>query len=373
MPGHYRWNASRDAWEVVVDLGTIGGRRRRRTRLVRGSEDEAKEVLADMLREVQEGVLPSSQTVAWYLMRWIEGRRDNLKPTGYQAYERAIRLHIAPRIGRVRLDKLTAVDLQALYADLRKAGLAPKYVRFVHATLRKALGDAERMRLLRYNPAAAVEPPRVPPRRELRTLTPQEAAMVLAAAKDERHGDLIIVALLTGLRLGELLALTWSDVDLDGAMIHVSKSVFVSRQTGVVVGPPKTKYGVRDVALVPQAVAALRRQKRTVAEMRLAAGPRWHDHDLVFPARDGRHLAPQAVSHRWEHIRRRLGLDGVRFHDLRHTWVTLSLIAGGDPLTVSREAGHASPGFTLDVYGHLTVEAQRRRADLLSKLLGGEG
>ena len=171
------------------------------------------------------------------------------------------------------------------------------------------------------------------------------------------------------MRRGELLGLRWQDVDLDGAVLNIQQTAQRIRGTGIVFRQPKTRLSRRAIALSAEAVAVLRRQRRTQAEGRLLAGAAYEDRDLVFATGLGSPLGPENVLRTWYGVVEAAGLPGLRVHDLRHAHATLMLGKGIHPKIVSERLGHASVNITLDTYSHVLPGLQAAAADALDALL----
>jgi len=191
-----------------------GGIRRRKTIYGRTREQVAKALRA-ALEDRDVGVVPvdGRLTVGGFLRLWLEGARPTLRARSWERYEEHVRLYIGPAVGRLRLKQLTPAHLQRMYADLLKRGLSPSTVRRAHAALHRALRQAVRWRLLPTNVAGLVDPPQAV-RRQMAALTPDQARQLLSAAQGSRLEALHVLAVTAGLRLGEVLALRWADVNL---------------------------------------------------------------------------------------------------------------------------------------------------------------
>jgi integrase len=336
------------------------------------TRQEAARKLAAALRD-QEGGLPvvsGKQTVGQYLTVWLDATRAALRPKTWRGYEQFVRLHIAPAIGSVGLVKLTPQHVQLLYAKKLEEGLSSSSVHHLHAVLHRALDAALRLGLVQRNVCDIVEVPRMR-HYEMTTLSEEQAQRLLNAATGERLEALYVVALATGMRQGELLALTWRDVDLESASLHVRSTVHVTRD-GYVFAEPKTKYSRRAIALSPIAVSALRSHRVRQVEERLRAGQAWEDLDLVFPNSVGRPIDGINLLKYWFYpLLERAGLPRMRFHDLRHTAATLLLGRGVNPKIVSEMLGHSHVSVTLGIYSHVLPHMQREAAKAMNDALGG--
>jgi integrase len=214
-----------------------------------------------------------------------------------------------------------------------------------------------------------------PPRKahvEVVALTVEEARALLAAAAGNRLEVLFTLALKTGMRRGELLALRWEDVDLDKGVLQVRGTLRRTR-AGLRIGTPKTAASRRRVVLSPSSVAALRRHLARQVEERRAAGGLWQDHGLVFPNTLGRPMEPRCLlSDVYRPLLERAGLPPITFHALRHTAATLLLAEGEHPKVVQELLGHAQVSITLDRYSHMTPRLMSNAAALMDRLLDGE-
>ena len=262
-----------------------------------------------------------------------------------------IALHVLPHLGDRRQTALQPLDLERLYRRMPDVGLAPSTVRITHKIVHKALADAVRLGYLAANPADRAAPPRVVQATAGTVLGPEEARRLLEAARGDRLEALVVLALTTGMRQGELLALRWRDVDLDGGTVRVTGTL-VRLDGEYRIQEPKTASSRRAVKLGELASAALRAHRQRQLEERLRAGPAWHDLDLVFCREDGYYLNARSAVKWLDELLKRAGIRKVRFHDLRHTAATLALASGVDVRTTGALLGHASAKMTLDVYSH---------------------
>jgi integrase len=203
----------------------------------------------------------------------------------------------------------------------------------------------------------------------MRVLDRSEALMLLSAAEDTPLQPLIHLALATGARLGELLALRWCDVDSENGTLRIVRSAQRLPGRGIVFHAPKTHRSIRPVALSPSSLRVLKAQRASQAEDRLAAGALYAQDDRVFADALGQPLDGTAVTKRFQQQARDAGLGHLRFHDLRHTAATLMLAAGTHPKIVSERLGHATVNITLDTYSHVLPDMQREAALVIDNLL----
>jgi integrase len=377
-------------WYFVVDGGSgPDGQRRQVKRRGFRTKALAQEEL-DKLRgkaRTASYVPPSKLTVKEYLTQWLAGL--GLRASTRDGYRRNLD-YVIPVLGGRRLDSLTALDLDALYASLLASGrrqkpygpLSARTVRYIHTTLSKALSDAVRKDILSRNVAEAASPPRAkdtkPP--EMAWWTPAELSTFLTMTDSELLGPLFRVTAMTGMRRGEICGLRWVDVELDKARIEVRRQLLVVRTPGASDGgllfsdKTKTADGRRAIDLGPSTVATFRSLRKRQAEERLAMGAGWvNEHGLVFTEPDGRPLDPESVARVFARRVAKSKLPRVRFHDLRHTHAAHLIAAGEQPLVISKRLGHSSTSFTLDKYGHLFKDAGSQAAIAVEAMVDGAG
>jgi len=277
---------------------------------------------------------------------------------------------VIPRIGSVHLIKLRPLHVQQLYARLRengradgRGGLADKSLLQTHRILAEALKHAVGLQLVHQNVCQMVKAPQVR-RKEVRTLSPDETRIVVdaATADDSVYGDAIVLAIHTGMRLGELLGLKWEDVDPDQERLTVKRSLQHLDKDGFVFQQPKTPKSRRSMPLGPTALEALKRLRRRQVEERLSVGPGYKEQGLVLASAVGTPISPANVRRAFERILKAAGVERLRFHDLRHTHASLLLARGIHPKVVSERLGHASIAITLDTYSHVLPSLQEEAA-----------
>ena len=334
------------------------------------SRQEVAGRLSEALRDQAKGlpIVGEKQTLAQYLASWLEIAKLTIRASTWWRYEELTRVHILPTLGSLPLSRLTAQHANALYAAKLGEGLSPTTVRYIHVTLHRALGEALRLGLVQRNVTDFASPPRKS-RRKMQVLSPEQARMLLRAAADDPLEALYLLAFTTGMRQGELLSLKWTDVDLEAAHVQVRSSLRKGKE-GFVFSEPKTSSSRRKVALTATAVVALERHRERQLEQRMAYGPLWQNHDLVFPDTLGMPFNGVTLLRReFVPLLKRAGLPMMRFHDLRHTAATLMLLKGVHPKIVSEMLGHASVSITLDLYSHVLPNMQREAAETMDRLL----
>jgi len=373
--GHIRPQGE-GSWEIKFDLGRdpLTGRRVTKYVTFRGTKRKAQEELTRLLGQRNEGtyIEPTKMTVAQYLHHWLEAdieRRVAARTAG--RHRGIVERNIIPKIGHVPVRKLTPAHIEAFEAELQregwvkarakkkltegeealakeKRGLSAQTVLHVHRTLSQALGHAVRLGVLFKNPARQVKPPR-PPSREIKIFDKGEIATVISAAKGTGLYVPVLVAVTTGVRRGELLALRWSDIDLKASTLTVNQSL--ERIKGKFeFKAPKTKTSRRTISLPAVTVEALREHYRAQLEERLKLGLGRDHRGLVFSRLDGQPLDADTLSKSFRRLVVTARVTPITFHGLRHTHISHLLMEGVHVKVVSERAGHANVNITLGVY-----------------------
>lgn len=355
-------------WMAQISMG-VGADGKRVRRTVYGwTKKEVQDQLAKLQGQKFDGTLskPGKTTLADFLNRWLEDVvRLNVRDRTYDCYRRTIEKHISPKIGGVRVDKLATAQIEWFYADLERAGVGARTRQLCHAVLRQALQKAVRWNLVSRNACEGVEAPRVK-KQEIHPLTVEQVGILLSAAKGDRLETLYTTAVTTGMRLGELFGLQWSDVDLDGGAILV-RHALQELNGKLTLTEPKTAKSRRRVDLPQMTIdALLEHRKRQFAAGHLASG-------YVFTNTDG---GPLRRSHfhrsNYKPMLTRAGLPEIRFHDLRHSAATSLLLAGVHPKIVADRLGHSKIGITMDLYSHVLPSMQKDAADRINQLFSAK-
>src|SRR6266581_3989005 len=279
---------------------------------------EVQEQLKTALHQQQQGMLATGpqQTMKQFLTQWLQDHESSIRVRSYERYEELVRLHIVPALGRHQLQKLTAQQVQAFYTKKLNEGLSPTTVNGLHAVLHKALDDAVRLGILARNVCDAVSPPRRA-HFEIQPLSTEQSQQLLAAAKGHNMEALFVLALTTGMRRGEILALKWQDIDFDQNSLQVRRIFTRSKGHRYVLAEPKTEKSRRNVILPSMTVDLLKQHRMNQQQAKSEAGEYWQTNDLVFCTALGTPLNPNKVIERFETVLKRAGLPHIRFHDLR--------------------------------------------------------
>jgi integrase len=358
-------------WAGQLSLGAGRNGARQRHNVYGRTRNEVVDKMRRAKNRVAEGMPPadSSTTVADYLRWWA----DNVLPgtvrdtTCYQ-YRRVIEHTIIPAVGGHPLNKLAPTHVHGMLRHLEDTGRGNSSRRVARVVLRRALALAEEWGLVARNVASVVKAPRATTKTD-DALDLDGIRKLIAAAEGDRLEALWVTAVLVGLRKGELVALTWDNIDLRKAAVTVQATLRRVPGQGLVLNLPKSKHGARTVALPPICVESLRRRRQTQRLERIAAGPRWHDTGYVFTTEVGTPIDPDNLKHAFRKVTTKAGLGNLRFHALRHSCATVALAEGVPLEVISRQLGHAGYAITADVYAHVGREAQRQAADAMQAAL----
>lgn len=337
------------------------------------TQKECKEKLVAALERT--GKVDAHKTDQYTVGQWAEAWFENYAKTSIREttaayYKNYIDKHIVPNIGKIKLNKLTTLDIQKFYNKAKTKGrvkryegmkdlsLSAKTIRGLHAMLRQCLDQAVQERLIPYNPAEGCK---LPPKekKEMQTLPAEKISAYLSAAEEHGVLPMFYLELTTGIRRGELVAILWDDLDLENRTPNISKSA--GRINGEVkVAQPKTANSVRTISLPGEAVALL------VQEHAKHPG-----NPIMFPSPvTGRLYGPDCIGRLHKNLLKKAGIaENIPFHGLRHTFATLAIQQGVDAKTVSSILGHYSAGFTLDTYTHVTNEMQKEAAQRMGSFM----
>ena len=312
--------------------------------------------------EAEPDKLKSNMRFGDWIMYWYENHsKPTIRPSTQKCYEALINGHAIPGLGHIPLNKLTQADCQKFlnemknngrksHRDTKGAAMSERSVRLCHLVIRMSLDRAVKDGLIKKNPILGVKLPQAE-QKEMRVLTKAEIQRFLIQAKEEGLYELFLLELTTGLRRGEILALTWSDLNFETGELHISKqATLVSGK--ITISEPKTKAAFRTIILPHVMVEVIREYQKDAFS------------HLMFPSRlkPDQPIDPGHIRKRLQVILERAGCKKIRFHDLRHTFATMSLEHGMDLKTLSTIIGHVSAKTTLNIYTHITSEMQENAA-----------
>ena len=367
----------KNVWLVRIYLGRDEtGKRIYLNKTIHGPRKAAQAWLNQRLTERDAGIAvkPAQQTLNEYLDRWLETAvKPKVRPKTWMGYRSLLHNHIRPALGARPLAKIKPLEVQQAFQDMIDRGLSARTIEYTRMVLRQAFKQAIQWRLLTFNPCDGVQIPRRQ-RREMQALSPEQARRFLVVARGTRYGMLFELAITTGLRPSEYLALKWEDIDFERGTLSVVRSLDAMPGGGYRLEETKTRNSRRVVKLLPGVLRALLEHRQAQQRLREEAGERWNEQGFVFTNAEGGPLDGHNLSSR--HLRRILkeaGLPQIRLYDLRHTAATLALSAGVPVKVVSEMLGHSSVALTLDVYSHVLPHMQEDAARRMAALLEDSG
>lgn len=370
---------SRGSFTITLNLPCgLDGKRRREYITFRGTRKEAEAAMARRIAEIEDGKATTTVTritVAQFMAQWLEHKRGkgDLAAATIWRYEDISRRFIVPTLGHIPIRKLGAKHIEDALASWRKADhgttkgrpLSPTTVHHIFNTLRAAMSKADQWEVIARNPCRGVDPVKRAPKR-ISAIDETEALSLIDKLDGSQLRVPVLVAVMTGLRRGELLALRWSNVDLDRGVLHVERATDMRRGASpATFKAPKTERGRRTIPLAKQAITALRTYRSEQLKVRLQIGPEYNALDLVFPNIHGEPWHPELFSTAFARAMKRLGVK-VTFHGLRHSYASILLRAGVTMKVASEALGHANIGITADTYTHVLGDLQQEAANRLA-------
>lgn len=372
MTGSLR-KRSEHSWTIVLYLGRdpVTGKKKQSWRTVTGTKKKAEAELNRLLHELDTGAYidPSKLTVGEYLDKWLaDYAKTNVAGKTFERYQGIVRDHLKPALGAILLTKLQPLHIQAHYSDSmnggrkdgREGGLSAQTVLHHHRVLREALNRAVKWGLLARNVADAAEPPR-PEKAEVKAIDEAQAMWLVEASEGTRLRIPILLAVTTGMRRGEILALRWEDVELRHGFLTVRRSLEETKAGGLHFKTTKGRRP-RPISIPEILMEALTKHHSEQEGRKTALGSDYGREDLVCCAEDGAIWKPSAFTSAYRALLRRRKIRSIRFHDLRHSHASQLLRAGVNAKVISERLGHSKVAFTLDVYGHLLPGMQEEAA-----------
>jgi integrase len=373
MSGSLR-QKTKGVWEVRFDGGRdpLTGRRRQISRSVRGSKRDAQQVMNALVAEADAGgFIGTSTTFEQLCIQWLALAENDLSPTTLRRYKNLLSKRILPALGSRRVNSIRTVDLDRLYLGLSNdVGLAPATVRQAHAVIRRAFRQAVRWGWIATNPATNATPPRLV-RADLSPPNVDQVGKLLqqASTDDPDLGRFLHVAASTGARRGEICALRWRNLDAKLNTLTIERSII--EIPGGIAEKDTKNHANRRMALDPGTLSVLEEQRRDALKRAAQSGAKLTDESFIF-SREPDGLIPWIpgnVTRRFQSLRRALGYDSMRLHDLRHFTATRLMAAGVPVRTVSGRLGHANPSTTLSVYSHFVAASDQVAASVMGDLL----
>jgi integrase len=334
------------------------------------TQKEARDWVNETLGKIDHGLTfdGAHLSVAQYMESWLSGKTIARRPSTVRNYRRYMDLYILPAIGGMKLQAVLPAHIRQLYIRMQSEGKGARTIQLVHVTLHCAFSQAVKEGLVSYNPMDAVERPRVETKR-FNILTEDQARMFTAAIEGHPLQALFYLAITTSMRKGEILGLMWSDVDWEKSTLRVERQLQPLSFEGGALVPTKTKSGRRNIIVADGALAQLKAHREKQALQKALAGDRWKEHGMIFTTSIGTYIDQTKVSRAFKQMLQEAGLPDIRFHDLRHTSLSILLENGIPVNTVQSRAGHSKASVTTDIYGHAMARSQQEAARMIEKIV----
>jgi integrase len=358
----YKRNDGR--WCAQVSLGG-----RRITKYAK-TQKECRDWVKQTLDKIEHGLTFEGTQISLerFMESWLAGKELSRRPNTVRNYRSYCSEYIFPVLGKMRIQAILPAHIRQLYLRMQMDGRGARTIQLIHVTLHCALKQAVREGLIGHNPMEAVERPKVETQ-QFQVFTEEQVRTFLAAARGHPFETLFYLALTTSLRKGELLGLMWSDVDWQKASLKVERQLQNIPGNGYALVPTKTKSGRRQIKVGKGALAMLEAHRQRQETLKAAAGDRWIETGMIFTTNIGTYLDQTRVSREFKQILRENGLPDLRFHDLRHTSISLLLDMGTPVNTVQRRAGHSKASVTTDIYGHVMAHSQDAAAENIEEIV----
>ncbi len=353
-----RWSA-----EITLEDG-------KRKTLYAKTQEEVIRKLQQAQYEQRQGILAMGpkQKLADHLIYWLEQvKKRKVRASTYMRYSAALHTHILPALGHLQLRKVTLRTIQQFYNRKLDEGQSHSSVITMNKVLNQALGYALKERLIAANPCKGISLP-TEGKREVQPLTVEQTQQLLQAVQGTMFEPFIALAVVVGIRHGELLALRWQDIDFALGSLAIHHTLTLTEDRQFVMGDPKTKASERIILLPQPVMDILLAHRGRQKEIRLRAGPAWQHHDLVFCTQQGTQLWPDTVRRRFYRLLKQLGLPQIHIHDLRHSASTLLRSMGVDLKVIQGILGHSTLDMTANVYSHVLPSMQKEAVERMKTL-----
>ncbi|AAP08256.1 MULTISPECIES: tyrosine-type recombinase/integrase [Bacillus] len=353
---------------VDIDIDPLTGKRKQKKKRGFTSKKEAENALTNLLSEVHTGtyVEPSKLSYGEYLESWFNTKRHSVGIQTAKVLKGYLNSRIIPSLGNIKLAKLTSLHMQNYVNSLRDEGLKRGTIEKIIKVIRNSLEHAIDLELITKNVAAKTKLPKAD-KEELTVWNEQEVQLFLKAAQDGRYSIVFHMALVTGMRQGELLGLRWKDVDLEKGHLIISQTLSHDGKTFLVGG--KTKSSLRKILLPASTIAKLKKHRAVILKEKLSQGEEYQDNDLVMCTPSGTPINPANVRRSLNALIQKAAVPKIRFHDLRHTHATLLLAKGVNVKVISERLGHSNIKITLDTYSHVLPTMQEDAVNKMEEIL----
>ena len=350
-------------------VGEVSMNGRRITKYAK-TQKECRDWVNETLGKIEHGLTfdGAQLTLSQYMESWLSGKSLARRASTVRNYRRYMNLYILPALGRMKVQSILPAHIRQLYMRMQHEGRGARTIQLVHVTLHCAFSQAVKEGLVGYNPMEAVERPKVETKR-YEIFTENQARVFIKTVKGHPLEALFFLALTTSMRKGEVLGLMWTDVDWEKSVLRVERQLQPVSFVGGALVPTKTKAGRRTIKIGKGAIALLKEHREKQELQKALAGDRWKEHGMIFTTSIGTYIDQTKVSRAFKQILQQAGLPDIRFHDLRHTSISILLDNGTPVNTVQSRAGHSKASVTTDIYGHAMARSQDQAAQMIEEIV----
>ncbi|PFK49394.1 site-specific integrase [Bacillus thuringiensis] len=370
MKGSVKKDKRTGKYFYIVDIGIdpLTGKRKQKKKRGFITKKEAENALTKLLSEVHTGtyVEPSKLLYGEYLENWFNTKKHSVGIQTANVLKGYLNSRIIPSLGNIKLAKLTSLHMQNYVNSLRNEGLKRGTIEKIIKIIRNSLEHAIDLELISKNVAVKTKLPKAD-KEELTVWNEQEVQLFLKVTQDSRYSIVFHMALVTGMRQGELLGVRWKDVDLEKGHLIISQTLSHDGKTFLLGG--KTKSSLRKILLPASTVAKLKKHRAVVLKEKLSQGEEYQDNDLVMCTPSGMPINPANIRRSLNALIKKAAVPKIRFHDLRHTHATLLLAKGVNVKVISERLGHSNIKITLDTYSHVLPTMQEHAVNKIEEIL----
>ena len=368
MKGHIRKRGNK--YCIVIDIGPDPETGKRRQKWFSGykTKKEAQADVAKKITELNEGtfVEPSKLTLKDYLLEWLKVKEMTIDKSTFDYYEDIVLKHILPALGKIYLNKLNVIQIQQFYRNLTNT-LSNGRILLIHRVLSNALNQAVAQKIIIENPAKFASKPKKE-KTPIQIWTEEEVKQFLFHSQDSRYHIGYVIAITTGMRLGEVLGLRWQDVDFKNSTVTINQTIGFDNKVKLTA---KNKSSKRTIPVPAKTIEALKKYRTQVNKEKLRLGSTYSDLDLINCNEVGEVLKRCTFRAHFKKIIKKAGVKEIRFHDVRHTHATLLLKQGVNPKIISERLGHTDISMTLRIYSHILPNMQKEAVENFGKSIFG--
>lgn len=365
--------SNKHSWSFRVDVGKdpATGKRRQVYKSGFPTKKAAELAKAEFLTKVKkEGYFtPTNELMETFLYKWLYTvYKHEVQATTFERVESTVKNHLLPAFAHYQIVDIKTYDIQQFISLKVKEGLSPATIKVRKNTLSKAFQTAIDWDLILKNPAERVKCPAIE-KKEKDTWNPEEVKKFLTVCDELRWKVAFSLAIHTGMRRGEILALKWNNVNFEKQTVKIEESLAYTKEQGLYFKAPKTTNSIREVVIPASLISLLKELQYEQKKMKIRMGNVFHSHNLVISTIDGKPVHPRNFARSFEGLIKKAGINRISLHGLRHTNATILMKQGVNPKIVSERLGHANVGITLDIYSHTDLEMQHETVAKLENVL----